>query len=172
MAWKYVQYDEGKYRTTDQGGGGGSTVSITPTLQSGTKIADFEIDDVPGVLYAPSGGGGSGHTYSTTEQVVGTWIDGKPVYEKVVVKTNHQLVSGSNDISLGVQNMETLIDSTIHVSNSAHTNVRRVSQYEKTGNDQLGYMISLSSGTLTIYAYATWSTPNIYIIVRYTKTTD
>ena len=26
-------------------------------------------------------GGGSGHTYSTTEQVIGTWIDGKPIYE-------------------------------------------------------------------------------------------
>ena len=40
------------------GGGGGSNVSITPTLQSGTKIADFEIDGVSGALYAPSGGGG------------------------------------------------------------------------------------------------------------------
>ena len=26
-------------------------------------------------------GGASGHTYSTTEQVVGTWVDGKPIYE-------------------------------------------------------------------------------------------
>ncbi len=42
------------------GGGGGSNVSITPTLQSGTKIADFEIDGEPGELYAPSGGGGGG----------------------------------------------------------------------------------------------------------------
>lgn len=42
------------------GGGGGSDVSITPTLQSGTKIADFEIDGVSGALYAPSGGGGGG----------------------------------------------------------------------------------------------------------------
>lgn len=40
------------------GGGGGSDVSITPTLQSGTKIADYEIDGVSGALYAPSGGGG------------------------------------------------------------------------------------------------------------------
>lgn len=42
------------------GGGGGSDVEITPTLQSGTKIADFEIDGVSGALYAPSGGGGGG----------------------------------------------------------------------------------------------------------------
>ena len=36
------------------GGGGGSTVTITPTLESGTKIADYSIDDVDGSLYAPT----------------------------------------------------------------------------------------------------------------------
>lgn len=36
------------------GGGGGSDVTITPTLQSGTKIADYSIDDTPGSLYAPT----------------------------------------------------------------------------------------------------------------------
>jgi hypothetical protein len=35
--------------------GGGSEVSITPTLQSGTKIADYEIDGVTGEIYAPRG---------------------------------------------------------------------------------------------------------------------
>lgn len=35
------------------GGGGGSDVTITPTLSSGTKIADYEIDGVAGILYAP-----------------------------------------------------------------------------------------------------------------------
>lgn len=32
---------------------------------------------------AMSGGGGS-HTYSTTEQAVGTWIDGSTLYEKTI----------------------------------------------------------------------------------------
>jgi hypothetical protein len=35
--------------------GGGTEVSITPSLQSGTKIADYEIDGVTGELYAPRG---------------------------------------------------------------------------------------------------------------------
>lgn len=39
------------------GGGGGSVVSITPTLSSGTKIADYSINGVGDSLYAPSGGG-------------------------------------------------------------------------------------------------------------------
>lgn len=49
-----------QYLFQNGGGGGGSTVSITPTLQSGTKIADFEIDGDAGELYAPAGGGGAG----------------------------------------------------------------------------------------------------------------
>ena len=36
------------------GGGGGSEVTITPTLQTGTKIADYSIDSENGSLYAPT----------------------------------------------------------------------------------------------------------------------
>ena len=36
------------------GGGGGSNVTIEPTLESGTKIADYTIDDESGSLYAPT----------------------------------------------------------------------------------------------------------------------
>lgn len=38
---------------TPSGGGGGSDVTITPTLATGRKIAEFEIDGVGGELYAP-----------------------------------------------------------------------------------------------------------------------
>lgn len=36
------------------GGGGGSEVTITPVLTSGTKIADYTIDETTGSLYAPT----------------------------------------------------------------------------------------------------------------------
>lgn len=54
----------GTWKTVQGGGGGGSSVTITPTLSSGTKIADYSIDEVSGSLYAPSGGGG-GSTFET-----------------------------------------------------------------------------------------------------------
>ena len=38
---------------TPSGGGGGSDVTITPTLATGRKIAEYEIDGVGGELYAP-----------------------------------------------------------------------------------------------------------------------
>ena len=41
-----------------QGGGGGRDVEWTQIVQSGTKIAEVEIDGVVTNVYAPSGGGG------------------------------------------------------------------------------------------------------------------
>lgn len=38
--------------------------------------------------------GGIAHHYSTSEQVVGTWIDGKPLYEKTFLKTLSAIPSG------------------------------------------------------------------------------
>lgn len=35
-------------------GSGGTVVEITPTLNTGTKIADYSLDGVPGELYAPT----------------------------------------------------------------------------------------------------------------------
>ena len=36
------------------GGGGGSNVTIEPTLETGTKIADYTVDETSGELYAPT----------------------------------------------------------------------------------------------------------------------
>ena len=36
-----------------------------------------------GSLYS----GNASHNYSTDEQIVGTWIDGKPLYEKTIART-------------------------------------------------------------------------------------
>ena len=63
--------------------GGGSDVTVTPKTSTGTNIADISVNGTTYNLFAPSsgGGGGGGHNYSTTEQVIGTWIDGSTLYE-------------------------------------------------------------------------------------------
>lgn len=53
------------------GGGGGSDVEWTQIVQSGTKIAEIEIDGSTTNVYAPSGGGG-GYT-----EVTGTLTAGQ-----------------------------------------------------------------------------------------------
>ena len=49
--WVRVQ---DRWQQLSTGGGGGSDVSILPTLQTGTKIADYSIDGTPNSLYAPT----------------------------------------------------------------------------------------------------------------------
>ena len=63
--------------------GGGDTVTITSTLETGSKIADYSIGDTTGSLYAPTPF--IPKDYSTTEQDTGLkWFDGRPVYCKVI----------------------------------------------------------------------------------------
>ena len=62
----------------------GSTVEVTQVVSSGTKIASVQVDDETTDLYAPS----ALHTYSTTEHVVGKWIDNKDLYEITVEVTS------------------------------------------------------------------------------------
>lgn len=128
---------------TPQGGGGGSTVTITPTLSSGTKIADYSIDGVSGSLYAPSGGGGGGsHTYSTTEQIVGTWIDGRSIFEKVFYIENGINISNSwsalpSSITSELSNVSVFINgfATRETSGSVYTGCVPLNIWYRTGTE-------------------------------------
>ena len=73
-----------------QGGGGtgghtiidenGNSMTARAGLQfvGGVNVSDDATNNKT-IVNVPSGGG---HNYSTTEQVIGTWIDGKTLYEK------------------------------------------------------------------------------------------
>lgn len=50
----FIDFDGTLSGNITGGGGGGSEVTITPTLQNGTKIADYTIDETTGELYAPT----------------------------------------------------------------------------------------------------------------------
>lgn len=61
-------------------------VDVTQIVSTGTKIATITVDDVPTDLYAPAGS--ASHIYSTTEQVIGKWIDNNDLYEVTVSADN------------------------------------------------------------------------------------
>lgn len=52
------------------------------------------------------GGGGSSVSYSTEEQVVGTWIDGKPLYQKTIKIPDIQ--KGMSSTALYAHNIENI----------------------------------------------------------------
>lgn len=114
------------------------------------------------------------HHYSTSEKVIGTWIDGKPIYEKTFKWENHALSSGVNTISLGINNIENICYVYAQTTNSGHTNVRYLDYYdlEHSGaTDSLSYQV-LFDGTFRITTKDTWGSPTIFLTIQYTKTTD
>ena len=66
-------------------------VNITPVQQSGTKIATIGVNGVNTDLYAPESGG---DIYSTSERVVGVWIDGRPLYQRTFTKQQVNIDDG------------------------------------------------------------------------------
>ncbi|MCM1162376.1 MAG: hypothetical protein NC412_14310 [Roseburia sp.] len=60
----------------------GNTATITITDKNGTTTAS--ISDGMNGSDDGSGSGGSTETYFTGETAIGTWIDGKPIYRKVI----------------------------------------------------------------------------------------
>ena len=54
-----------------------------------------QIISVKGIKF---GGSNSGHNYSTSEQIVGTWIDGSPIYERTYTNINLTHNTWNNDI--------------------------------------------------------------------------
>ena len=79
------------------GGGGGSEVTITPTLSSGTKIADYDIDGTPGELYAPTPEGLSAQApLSITSGVISIDLSG---YQEKLTAGSYISIDSDNNIS-------------------------------------------------------------------------
>lgn len=99
--------------------------------------------------------------YSTSEKMIGQWTDGKPLYQKVIVKNivgNGQWEEFDTSVSY-----DKLIN--CRVTNDTITNV----QYN---GFQLNCRFCLDSHKLRVYGATNVNIPNANVIIQYTKTTD
>ena len=115
----------------------------------------------------------SGNVYSTEETICGTWIDGKPIYRKVITYTLANALTGLVEIAHNIQNIETPIrivfgKATVPGSGNSTT---IPSQYDSTTFIQLG---AFSDTYVQLFAGSTnWtSLKEITLCLEYTKTTD
>lgn len=110
--------------------------------------------------------------YSTTEQVIGTWIDGKPLYQKTVTFGR---VSNNSSISLGIQNVEHI--SFVPDGSWINDSVRPLPYVIGSGTtNNIGGYFSISASDTSFEfrmgSGASSDSNNGCITVRYTKTTD
>ena len=96
--------------------------------------------------------------YSTEEQVIGKWIDGKPLYRKII---SHTITGSSQEQE--PHNISN-IDRVISIKNSL------INQYEYfMANEPT---ISANMDAFNINITSEWATGFTYFIIEYTKTTD
>lgn len=107
------------------------------------------------------------NTYSTDEIVVGRWIDGKPIYRKVIVATT---VSGANTINTGISNIDRMIKWE-GSTKQANTNVGGLSYYISTTDQSICYYAG-GSNQFIIRTGSSYGFGQTVIICEYTKTTD
>ncbi len=150
--------------------------------QSLDTLNDVDIDaqtltDGQGIVYDATaqkwknGMVGGGHAYSTTEQVVGTWIDGRNVYEKTFEFENPS--TGNTVLNHGITNF----GSVISVVGSFHRNDGYDEPVPYPHND-VSFMVSLVDFTSTqmtrvvgsVYT-DTYKLTRASFTVRYLKTT-
>ena len=103
--------------------------------------------------------------YSTDEHVIGTWIDGKTLYEKSYSDTAPSSVSSKN-YSLGVSNVDKIID----YDAIAYRNDGAMCKLDHSrGDDTIWTMINSSNEFVVNIKDSQYVSQPIYFTVRYTK---
>ena len=120
---------------------------------------------------------GTDTDYSTTEKIVGTWTDGRPVYQKTYIAGPKSYTANTVTnyvIDDDFSGKELISESTVIEQPTARSSMHGVNRVEGTGS--FGYTIQAQNGNLT-FTFARQSgtstfTINKHIItVQYTKTT-
>lgn len=80
-------------------------VKALDSMPVGTEVQfDGQVDDIPAGWEQVED---KGDVYSTTEQKIGTWIDGKPLYRKVVEQTLTS--SAGQNFNLEITNLDKIV---------------------------------------------------------------
>ena len=112
--------------------------------------------------------GTSDADYSTSEVETGRlWIDGKPIYRKVV---NATTTSGSSSVSVSALSIDTLVSSSAIVETS--NGIKFVCPYYNTDNSKMSYNLSADNSSISVTSGGTYAYGALTIILEYTKTTD
>lgn len=140
------------------------------SLANEYKVSASDMNEIKSVVNGACTQVDNSISYSTTETKVGAWIDGKPIYRKVV---NFGALPNATSKSVAH-----------NISNIAMiTNIRGVALNPSTNTYlPLPYTTTTATQNLQLYANLTNITANTgfnlsiytttYIILEYTKTTD
>lgn len=106
-------------------------------------------------------------TYSTSETRIGTWIDGRPIYRKVITDTTSR-TAGNYNIAHGISNLSDVIHIETLCWQNSTTMFNATSTSPLSGSERATSYLNGSNITIR----NAWECIKIVIIIEYTKTTD
>lgn len=134
---------------------------LTNSFLNKTTLDKLSTSNEGNLLFDGKEISGGLHKYSTEEQIVGKWIDGKPIYEKTYILNNTTLSTGNNIF-------DTIENVKIINSNG------RINNYSIPYADGGEYIMCIQSnneiGLWSNKGFYNQST-NIILTIQYTKTT-
>ena len=146
-------------------GSGGSSALSEMTDVTFTNLQSNDILKYNGSVWVNDN---SLHDYSTEEKIVGKWIDGKPIYEKVITFSLYG--NGSLSYPHNIENLKNIhFISMMYGDNENAIKTNRT--YTPWYNEASVYFNSIT--TTDIYVYHSSNMNKFYeFILQYTKTTD
>ena len=126
------------------------------TVQSNLNTTNQNIEDLT--------------TYSTTEKVVGTWIDGKPIYRKVL--TLVLTSTSSSGVSQDVTDLN--IDAITHIEGISQSDPHSTNYTWDETLDKFRTYYDPNRKEIRAQGGSSYPTLpcTVYVILEYTKTTD
>lgn len=149
-----------RYGLWKSGGSGGSSALSEMTDVTFTNLQPNDILKYNGNVWVNDK---NLHEYSTEEKIVGKWIDGKPIYEKVIHVEN--FIIGNNEITL--ENLDTIIN---YSGSLIISGDKRVFPYVQ--NNTTAKVIINHYNDIKIVVASAFNCNTIDIEIQYTKTTD
>lgn len=110
------------------------------------------------------------HEYSTEEKVVGKWIDGKPIYEKIISFS----LSGNGNLSYphNIENLKNIhFISMLHRHSLKENDLKTTRTYTPWYNNASVYLDEITTTDILIY-HSSNRNEFYEFLLRYTKTTD
>ena len=109
--------------------------------------------------------------YSTTEKVVGTWIDNKPIYRKVI---NFGALPNATTKSVnhGIANLGVVINIGGFISNTTDVDFYSIPLQYKGNDSNFNVECFVTTTQVRMAANTDRSHYNAYVILDYTKSTD
>lgn len=150
--------------------------TATPMTNGYITVKYTKTTDVAGSgIFVPSGA--AAVHYSTTEQVIGTWINGKPLYRKTFYIANSVTMNAQYDVSHDLVNIDEIINKSGTYYDDADARQYPFPNMRVTYSESIWIACFVPSNGTPIIAiqsggYRYGNISKISVTLDYTKTTD